>query len=903
MTRKIALVALLLLLAGILPLPIRTCYAIPATAARTRLVAAIPDDLSPTFFRDPATGKPGGFAVAVLDEIARREGMDVEYIYGKPWDEIHQMLLDGRADIIPGVIETESRKKIFSLTTQFDAISVGLIARVTDRRTEFPAAGMKLGAIVGSGGERYFKLHPEITGIFYDSTKTMMYDLLSGQLDLVVAPIENFVRRAADAGLESKIHVVNPKVQEVRRVMALRQGDKELYARIDGAIGAFVKTPEYQNIYSKWHAKPKPFWNEGRIRTLLFAGGLLLVVMTLLIWRYAGTNTLNRKLWDALAELKAADKALAESEARYRTIVQTQSEFIARYLPGGILTFVNDTFCNYLGVSREELIGKSYYPSMREDYRQEFISQIEGLNLERPSFVAEGPVTLYDGRVAWHRWTHRAIFDESGRAVEYQASGADVTAQRQALEAQKDSEERLATAQRIAHIGSWERDISTGALYWSDEAHRICEIEKSDQPLTTEDYVRVIHPEDRDMLEKDYFESISDKRLHDVMNRLLMPDGRIKYVHSISETVYDTDGRPVKSIGTIHDITQQKMAEIALKKSENMLQAIIDAEPECVKLIDIDANLIFMNRAGLDMIEVESLDDVKGKCVCPIVTTECRDDFMALTRRVFSGESGTLTFGMVGFKGRRLVLETHAVPFRDETGRIIALLGVTRDVTSQKEAEQKIEQSLLEKEVLLREIHHRVKNNMAIISSLLKMQSAYVKDPEDKLMFMESQARIKSMALVHEKLYQAGDFANVDLDAYLSSLIKNIRMMFATKGNIITRIEANDVRLDIDVMIPCGLIINELVTNAFKYAFDGEGPYEVAVIFRKTLDGNISLTVADSGKGLPEGISLSNSDGLGLKLVDALCGQIKAEVSIDRSSGTAFHLTFPGSIKFAKIDE
>ncbi len=141
------------------------------------------------------------------------------------------------------------------------------------------------------------------------------------------------------------------------------------------------------------------------------------------------------------------------------------------------------------------------------------------------------------------------------------------------------------------------------------------------------------------------------------------------------------------------DISARKQAEEALQKSERMLQTIIDAEPECVKVLDENACLIMMNRAGLDMIQVDKLDAVKGQCVCPLVTSEYRPQFMDLTKRVFQGETGTLLFEMVGMKGRRLWLETHAVPLRNEKNEIVALLGVTRDVTEQRRAEKALRAS------------------------------------------------------------------------------------------------------------------------------------------------------------------------------------------------------------------
>ncbi len=155
----------------------------------------------------------------------------------------------------------------------------------------------------------------------------------------------------------------------------------------------------------------------------------------------------------------------------------------------------------------------------------------------------------------------------------------------------------------------------------------------------------------------------------------------------------NAQGDIIGVIGTVRDISERKQAEIALRNSENMLQAIIDTEPECVKLLDAEARLLMMNRAGLAMLQVDDLEQVKGQCVCPMIVHEHWDPFMDLTRRVFRGESGTLAFEMVGAKGRPLWLETHAVPFRNETGEIVALLGITRDISQRRQAEEALIQS------------------------------------------------------------------------------------------------------------------------------------------------------------------------------------------------------------------
>ncbi len=178
--------------------------------------------------------------------------------------------------------------------------------------------------------------------------------------------------------------------------------------------------------------------------------------------------------------------------------------------------------------------------------------------------------------------------------------------------------------------------------------------------------------------------------------QLVKKNGEVMDVLLSATGERDADGHVVLSHAVIENITERKRVEAALRNSEIMLRTIIETEPECVKLLDANANLLMMNRAGLEMLQVDSLDQVKGQCVCPMIVPEYCDSFMDLTKRIFNGESGTLVFKMTGVKGRQLWLETHAVPFRNEKNEIVALLGVTRDITERKMAEQAAEQAAKE---------------------------------------------------------------------------------------------------------------------------------------------------------------------------------------------------------------
>jgi two-component sensor histidine kinase/CheY-like chemotaxis protein len=209
-----------------------------------------------------------------------------------------------------------------------------------------------------------------------------------------------------------------------------------------------------------------------------------------------------------------------------------------------------------------------------------------------------------------------------------------------------------------------------------------------------------------------------------------------------------------------------------------------------------------------------------------------------------------------------------------------------------KRAEEQIKASLKEKEVLLREIHHRVKNNLQIISSLLQLQSAYVESKHDLRIFRESQNRIKSMALIHQKLYQSQDLAKINLAEYIRSLARHLFQSFGIDSEAISlEISAQDIVLGIDTAVPCGLIINELITNSLIHAFPTRKG-RISIDFHRNKDSKFSLTVGDNGVGFPKTMDVRNSQSLGWQLIGALADQLGATVDITNGDPTAVAITF-----------
>jgi len=228
--------------------------------------------------------------------------------------------------------------------------------------------------------------------------------------------------------------------------------------------------------------------------------------------------------------------------------------------------------------------------------------------------------------------------------------------------------------------------------------------------------------------------------------------------------------------------------------------------------------------------------------------------------------------------------------YRLRSGEVVA---VYEDVTERKQAEEQIQKDLKEKVVLLKEIHHRVKNNMNVITSLLSLQSTKINNKEQAMAaFEESRNRIYSMALVHEQLYGSDNLSKIDMKPYIKTISLKLKQFYAIDKDIALELMVNNVFLDVTYAVPCGLILNELITNAYKHAFPGRKSGRIKIAFRQLKDKSYKLTVQDYGVGLPEKVDIETSDTLGLELVNILTEQIEAKLEIRRTKGTTFIIRF-----------
>lgn len=218
---------------------------------------------------------------------------------------------------------------------------------------------------------------------------------------------------------------------------------------------------------------------------------------------------------------------------------------------------------------------------------------------------------------------------------------------------------------------------------------------------------------------------------------------------------------------------------------------------------------------------------------------------------------------------------------------------ILRDVSETRLVERSLRSALEEKEILLREVHHRVKNNLQVVSSLLSLQARSAPDEEVQRAFDESRMRIQSMALIHEQLYESTDFADVNFPAYIRQLAQRLfRSYNVNPGRVGLRVEVGQIRLGVDTAVPCGLILNELLSNSLKYAFPNGREGTIVVSVEEMKDGSVVLSVADDGDGLPPEIGFWNTKTLGLRLVRLLVRQLDGEIELGGPPGAEFRIRF-----------
>lgn len=414
----------------------------------------------------------------------------------------------------------------------------------------------------------------------------------------------------------------------------------------------------------------------------------------------------------------------------------------------------------------------------------------------------------------------------------------------------------------------------------------------SKKELSSKPFDEMIHPDDRKMVIRRHSQRIKGQEPPSVYPfRIMDKEGNVKCVE-INTAAIDWEGRPA-TLNFLNDITERKETEKELKDSQERLSIIFKYAPDGYYLNDLKGNLVDGNRAAEELTGYKK-EELIGKSFLKLKLLSLKDIPKAashLARNALGKPTGPDEFTLIRKDGTRAVVEIRTYPVKIK-GRTV-ILGNVRDITARIKAEIQIKKSLEEKEILLKEIHHRVKNNMQVISSLLNIQAGYIKDEEILGIFNALHDRIRSMSLLYEMLYKSKDLARVDLSEYIRNLTTRLISMYRDKvGPIDLKLNVKDVYLDLKRAVPCGLIITELISNSLKHAFSETERGEIAVEMYPDEGEKYILIVRDSGKGFPEGLDFRETESLGMKLVVNFVNQLKGTIELNRKEGTKYKIVF-----------
>ena len=596
---------------------------------------------------------------------------------------------------------------------------------------------------------------------------------------------------------------------------------------------------------------------------------------------------------------RGVEARLRESEGKYRTIIEQSFEGILLVDSDGAVIECNRACEDILGVPRAEVIGRKTWDIYRmltrgtntrvdsaEVFRQATLEMIrEGST--RYEGASEIVFVRPDGKSRILQQTAFPIRREGGNRVGVILQ--DITERKENEEALRRSEEKFSRVFHTTPDAVAITRVRDGRYLDINEGFStITGFSRHEVIGKTAAQLRVwVDENDRARL----FEAV--RTMGEVAGfdgRFRMKDGALVDALVSARTIPIEGEECVLLIA--RDVTERRRAEEALRESEERFRSVFEHAAVGICYASLDGRLLRVNYA-LCKITGYTDEELTGMSFAGLSSgEEAAGDLDRVVSVLRDGiPSFTLTRRYKHKSGRNIWVNMTMSLIRDASGKPQSFIGIIENITERKKAEEEIERSLHEKELLLKEIHHRVKNNLQIISSLLNLQAEAIRDSQDRSLFRDSQDRIRSMALIHEKLYQTEDFSHVDFQQYLKSLLLSLFRSYQIP--MVTCVERiDDIRLNIDAAIPCGLIVNELVTNALKHAFPDGRKGEVRVSFFRNGAGQLVLEVSDNGVGMPVSDEKEKKDQLGLELVSILTNQIGGQLSVQRGQGTTFQIVF-----------
>lgn len=640
-----------------------------------------------------------------------------------------------------------------------------------------------------------------------------------------------------------------------------------------------------------------------------------------------GTMGVSRDITD----IKLAELELIESEERYRDLFENASDLIQSVDIKGDIVYVNNAWKKTLGYSDNEVMGQTIFELLHPDGKNHCVNfftnlikskskeavktTIELKHKNGTKITVEGSVGCKfnaEGKIISTRGIFRNITDEK-----WQKTRQEVYNNVSKIIAEKANADDIYEAIRIelSQVMNTDIFVISYALapnvisfpYYFDieKGGKIHNPTRTHKKGINEYFLKqkkpaILKRNDLDNLIKQGKYELMGTKCKVFLGVPLKVKNKVIGVLSVqsykNENEFDDKSLEILDFisGAIGLTIQKKQDELLLFEQTSKLKSIIENSSHLFWTYDKNVGLTSFNQNYSDAVfdlygfrpklEPNTMNRVDEKSLQPFWDKKYED--------AFNGKNVEFITERFNKNGTRIIREVFLNPIFDEDNKVILVSGIAHDITDKQIAEEKLKNSLKEKEILLKEVHHRVKNNLQVISSILNLQSSYVNDESTLTILRESQDRIKTMSIIHESLYQANDFSEINFSQYIVSLSKNLVHSYGILDSFVeTKYEIDNVSLSLDMSIPCGLIINELVSNALKYAFKGrkKGKLNISLLLN---NGVVTIIVADNGVGIPKNLNIKETNTLGLQLVTTLVEQIDAELKLETTKGTTFTITF-----------
>jgi len=633
----------------------------------------------------------------------------------------------------------------------------------------------------------------------------------------------------------------------------------------------------------RWlHKDGTLIWTEQRLMPIVDAAGQVLAIEGIV------RNVTRRKL---------IEDSLRASEERYRTLIERLSDGVYRSTPDGKFIEVNPAIIKMLGyASKEELMAV-------EIKKQLYFEEVErNTVVDKLQRAGGDEIDVFrlrhkDGHEIWVEDHGRLVTGADGQVIYHEGILRDISARWHTEEALRESEERYRSV-----IGALAEGVvlhgADGCIIASNAgAERILGLAAAHlQGRHTSDLNWRARHEDNTPFPAETHPAMVSLQTGQSCSNVVMgihkPGGELAWISINSQPLLrPTESKPYAVVASFYDITERRWAEEALRESEERYRLLAENSLDLIELLDLDGNVVYASPSHYYVIGYTPNELVYQNLLAFVHHDDVPKALLAVNELLDAKMRKTIEIRLQKKTGTWIEVEALLSGIPGPGNTIQRILFSARDIAARKRVEEHLKSSLKEKEVLLKEIHHRVKNNLQIISSLLNLQSGYIQDPQAGEMFKESRNRVKSMALIHERLYQSKDLARIDFTEYVRNLTTHLFRSYGVNARAVgLQIDVGNILLDIDTAIPCGLIINELVTNSLKYAFSSDVGGEIRIGLQPENDGRLALSVSDNGAGLPPDFDFQKTESLGLQLVNTLTDQLQGQIQIEREGGTTFKI-------------